>query len=151
MLFYIAAVAGDTVNYTIGHYLRGKVKSRSRIPFVKMEHIERTQAFFSRHGGKTIIIARFISVIRTFAPFVAGVGEMPYRYFICYNIIGAISWVTVMFSIGFFFGNMAIIRSHFSIVTLAIILISVLPMLFAFVQSKTKKAKSPGAAIPSEE
>lgn len=139
LLLYFAAVAGDTVNYQIGHRLREKVKKREHIPLIKMEYIDRTQAFFERNGGKTITIARFIPIIRTFAPFVAGVGKMSYQKFLGYNIIGGISWVTLLFGIGYFFGNIPAVKNHFSLVVIAIILISVLPAVAAFLKNRNKK------------
>lgn len=139
LLLYFAAIAGDTVNYQIGHLLREKVKKREHIALIKMEYIDRTQAFFERNGGKTITIARFIPIIRTFAPFVAGVGEMPYRKFLSYNIVGGISWTTLLFGIGYFFGNISMVKNHFSLVVIAIIIISVLPAVAAFIKSKMKQ------------
>lgn len=139
ILFYAAAIAGDTLNYFIGHMLRDKVAMRQKIPFVKTEHIDRTHRFFERHGGKTIIIARFIPIIRTFAPFVAGVGNMSYKRFLSFNVIGGISWVTLFLSIGYFFGNLPFIKSHFSMVVIAIIFISVLPVSYTAMVSKMKK------------
>lgn len=142
VLLYIAAIGGDTVNYHIGKMLREKVKKRERIPLIKMEYIDRTQAFFTRHGGKTITIARFVPIIRTFAPFIAGVGEMSYKRFISYNIIGGVSWVTALFALGYFFGNIQFIKNHFSLIVIAIVVISVLPMVFAFIKSRVgKKSK----------
>lgn len=139
LLLYFAAVAGDTVNYQIGHMLREKVKKREQIPLIKMEYIDRTQAFFERSGGKAITIARFIPIIRTFAPFVAGVGKMPYQSFLKYNMVGGISWVTLLFGVGFFFGNISVVRNHFSLVVIAIILISILPAAAAFLKNRIKK------------
>lgn len=141
-LFYIAAITGDTINYHIGHLMREKVNSREHIPLIKREYIDRTQSFFERNGGKTITIARFIPIIRTFAPFVAGVGKMSYKRFLGYNVIGGILWVTVMFSIGYYFGNISFIKSHFSLVVIAIVLISVMPAIFAIIRNKVKKAGS---------
>lgn len=141
LLLYIAAIAGDTLNYQIGHLLRKRVEQRSHLLFVKMEYIERTHYFFERHGGKTITIARFVPIIRTFAPFVAGVGEMPYRWFLGYNILGGVSWVTVMFTIGYLFGNIPYVKNHFSLVVVSIILISVLPVAVAFLKKKANKYK----------
>lgn len=138
-LLYLAAVAGDTVNYHIGHLLRKKVQKREHIPLIKTEYIDRTQAFFERNGGKTITIARFIPIIRTFAPFVAGVGKMQYKKFLGYNVIGGISWVTLLFGVGFFFGNISAVKNHFSLVVIAIILISILPPSIAFLRNKMKK------------
>ena len=138
-LLFIAAIAGDTVNYQIGHLLRNRVKRREHIRFVKMEYIDRTQAFFEKNGGKTITIARFIPIIRTFAPFVAGVGEMSYKRFLGYNVMGGICWVSLMFAFGFFFGNIAFIKDHFSLVVVAIVVISVIPAVFSFVRNRLAK------------
>lgn len=142
LLLYCAAIGGDTVNYQIGRLLREKVKKRERIPLIKIEYLDHTQAFFERNGGKTVTIARFIPIIRTFAPFVAGVGEMPRRKFLGYNIIGGISWVTLLFGIGYFFGNLSTVKNHFSLVVIAIILISVLPAAVAFLKNKIKKTNA---------
>ncbi len=141
-MLYVAAISGDTLNYHIGHLLREKVKKREHIRFIKMEYIDRAQAFLKRNGGKTITIARFIPIIRTFAPFVAGVGEMPYRSFLGYNVIGGVSWVTLFFGIGYFFGNIPYIKSHFGLIIIAVIGISVIPAIVAFIRSKLKKVKS---------
>jgi membrane-associated protein len=138
-LFMLAAVCGDTVNYQVGHFLRDRVEKRQRIPLIKLEYIDRTHAFFQRHGGKTIVIARFIPVIRTFAPFVAGVGTMPYRWFFGYNVFGGVSWVALFFTIGYLFGNLPLIKNHFSLILVAIILISVLPAIFAVIKNMTAK------------
>lgn len=139
-LLCLAAVSGDTMNYHIGYLLRKKVNNREHIPLIKREYIDRTQVFFERNGGKTITIARFIPIIRTFAPFVAGVGKMGYRYFFKYNVIGGISWVMIMFGIGYFFGNISFVKSHFSLVVVAIVLISVIPAIVAFIRNRIKKA-----------
>lgn len=140
-VFYIAAIAGDTVNYQIGHYLRNKVQSKENIRFIKKEYIDRTHKFFEKHGGITIIFARFMPIIRTFAPFVAGVGTMSYKWFLCYNIIGGLSWVSLFFGIGYFFGEMSFIKAHFSLVLLAIIFISVIPAVIAYFKSRYKKVE----------
>lgn len=139
LILYIAAVGGDTLNYHIGQILGGKITGRKKIRFIKMEYIDRTQAFFERNGGKTITIARFIPIIRTFAPFVAGVGKMPYKWFLSYNVIGGISWVSALFGIGYFFGNISYIKNHFSLVVVAIVIISVMPAVLSFIKSKTKQ------------
>jgi membrane-associated protein len=143
VLLYGAAIAGDTVNYQIGSLLRKKVQNHEHIPFVKMEYLERTQEFFARNGGKTVTIARFIPIIRTFAPFVAGVGEMRYQKFLAYNAVGGISWVTLMFSIGYFFGNISVVKNHFSLVVVAIILISLLPVAVSYIKNKIKNRPQP--------
>ena len=132
LLFFLLAIAaflGDTANYWIGHYIGPKVfTSNSR--WLKREHLERTQAFYNKHGGKTIFLARFIPIIRTFAPFVAGIGRMRYSYFISYNIFGGIVWTGLFIAAGYFFGNIPFVEQNFSLVILAIILISVLPAVF---------------------
>jgi membrane-associated protein len=127
-LLIIAAVVGDTVNYWIGHKLGNKVYT-SEIKWIKKEYIDRTQAFYKKHGGKTIFLARFVPIIRTFAPFVAGIGRMPYGYFISYNVVGGITWVTLFAFVGYFFGNIPFIKHNFSLVIMAIIFISIIPML----------------------
>ena len=125
-LLMVSAVAGDTVNYWIGHKLGDKVYT-SKIKWIKKDYIDRTHAFFEKHGGKTIILARFVPIIRTFAPFVAGVGRMSYTHFITYNLVGGITWVALFTFAGYFFGNIPFIKENFSLVILAIILISLLP------------------------
>lgn len=141
ILLYVAAILGDTVNYEIGHSLREKVQKREKIPLVKMENIEKAQDFLKRNGGKTITIARFIPIIRTFAPFVAGAGRMPYKSFISYNIIGGLSWVTLLFGIGYFFGNIPYVENHFSLVVIGIVVISVMPAVVVYIHNKMKKKK----------
>lgn len=144
-LFYLAAVSGDTMNYHIGHLLRETVNSRRKIPLIKTEYIDRTHDFFERNGGKTITIARFVPIIRTFAPFVAGVSEMSYRHFIGYNVVGGILWVTLMFGIGYFFGDLSFVKNHFGVVVIAIILLSVAPAVVTFLRNKAKNRKeTPG-------
>ena len=141
ILLYLAAILGDTVNYEIGHSLREKVQKREKIPLVKMENIEKAQDFLNRNGGKTITIARFIPIIRTFAPFVAGAGKMHYKKFLVYNVIGGLSWVTLLFGIGYFFGNIPYIANHFSLVTIGIVVISVMPVVVVYIHNKMKKKK----------
>jgi Uncharacterized membrane-associated protein len=144
ILLYIAAVSGDTMNYHIGHLLREKIQKREAIPLVNMKNIEKAQDFLKRHGGKTITIARFIPIIRTFAPFVAGAGKMPYRKFLTYNVIGGTAWVTLLFGIGYFFGNISYVKTHFSLVVIAIIIISVIPAVVTFIGNKSKKKSNKG-------
>ncbi|WP_407312749.1 DedA family protein [Desulfosporosinus sp. SB140] len=131
-----AAILGDTVNYQIGHFIGPKVFTRNNTRLFKKEHLERTQQFYEKHGGKTIIIARFIPVIRTFAPFVAGIGEMPYLRFLSYNLIGGISWVAILLFGGYLFGNLPVVRHNFSTVILAIIFVSILPGILNFLKAK---------------
>jgi membrane-associated protein len=134
----IAAVLGDTVNYWIGHYIGPRVFSeKSR--FLKKEYLDRTHEFYEKHGGKTIFLARFIPIIRTFAPFVAGVGRMTYWHFISYNIFGGIVWTALFIFGGYYFGNIPFIRNNFSIVIIAIILISILPAVVEYFRGKQKK------------
>ncbi len=135
ILLAAAAIIGDTANYWIGKYL-GQVILRRHSRWVKQEHIDRTHAFFERYGGKTIIIARFVPIIRTFAPFVAGLGAMTYRKFIAYNVIGGLMWVTVCLGAGFAFGKHPWVEKHFSLVILAIVAISVMPAVWGYVSAR---------------
>jgi membrane-associated protein len=126
-LLMLAAILGDTVNYSIGHYLGDRAYN---IKWIKKEYIDRTHAFFEKHGGKTIFLARFVPIVRTFAPFVAGIGRMSYAYFITYNLIGGAAWVALFTFAGYFFGNIPFVRKNFEFVILAIIFISILPMVY---------------------
>lgn len=140
VLLASAAVLGDTVNYWIGHKIGPRAFS-GNIRFLKKEYLDRTHAFFEKHGGKTIILARFIPIIRTFAPFVAGVGEMTYIHFFSYNVIGGIVWVALFCFGGYFFGNIPFVERNFSIVVIAIILISVLPAVYEFIKERSRTKK----------
>ena len=123
----IAAIAGDTVNYAIGHYIGPKVFHYEGSRFFKKEYLLRTHQFYEKHGGKTIIIAQFMPIIRTFAPFVAGVGAMTYSKFILFNVTGCISWVCIFLLGGYFFGNIQVVKNNFTLVVIVIVIISVLP------------------------
>lgn len=136
LIFCLAAILGDTVNYSIGHFLRDKVSARENIRFIKKEYLDRTTEFFDKHGSSTIILARFVPIIRTFAPFVAGVGTMSYRKFLSYNAIGGILWVSIALFAGFFFGNIPIVKNNFSIVVLGIVVVSLLPIVFTYIKNK---------------
>jgi membrane-associated protein len=136
----LAAIIGDTVNYWIGHFIGPRAFSGS-IRFLKKEYLDRTHEFYERHGGKTIILARFIPIIRTFAPFVAGIGAMDYPRFFLFNVIGALLWVSLFTFGGYFFGNLQIVQDNFTIVIIAIILISVLPGVFEFLRDKYNSRK----------
>lgn len=138
LLFWLAAFLGDTVNYWIGHFFGQKIIDNPKLP-INQSHIDKTQKFYDKHGGVTIFLARFIPIIRTFAPFVAGVGKMHYKKFITYNATGGITWVGVFTLLGYFFGNIPGVKKNFSVVVLAIILLSVLPILVEFIRSKLKK------------
>lgn len=141
MLLTIAAIAGDTVNYWIGNYIGPKVFHSGQSRFLNKKHIDRTHKFYEKHGGKTIIIARFIPIIRTFAPFVAGIGKMDYRKFLAYNVIGGILWVFLLTLAGYFFGNIPVVRQNFSIVIIVIIIISIMPGIIEFVRQKRQTFK----------
>jgi membrane-associated protein len=137
-----AAIAGDTANYWIGHFIGPKAFS-GNVRFLKKEYLDRTHAFYEKHGGKTIIIARFIPIIRTFAPFVAGVGAMTYPKFIAYNVIGGIAWVALFTFGGYFFGNLPVVQQNFTFVILAIIFISILPAIIEFIRGRQQSRKQP--------
>ncbi|MEG2311706.1 MAG: DedA family protein, partial [Bacilli bacterium] len=126
-IILIAAILGDTVNYHIGKYFSNKLYKLDNNRFIKKKHIETTQHFFEKHGGKSIVLARFVPIVRTFAPFVAGIGNMSYKRFLSYNIIGAISWVSLFIFVGYFFGNIPFVKDNFSVVIIAIIFLSILP------------------------
>jgi membrane-associated protein len=130
-----AAFLGDNLNYWIGRYIGPRAFS-GNIRFLKREYLDRTQAFFNRHGGRTVVIARFVPIVRTFTPFVAGVGAMPYGRFLAYSIGGAVFWVFLFIWVGFKFGNLPLVRNNFGLVIGAIILISVLPMVFEVVRAR---------------
>lgn len=135
----IAAILGDTLNYHIGRYIGPKafeIDSR----FIKKEYLTKTQAFFDKHGGKTIIFARFLPFIRTFAPFIAGASHMSYRFFLIFNVIGAIFWISFFILLGYFFGNLPIIKDNFSYLIIGIVVISILPAIFEIVRNRYKKA-----------
>jgi membrane-associated protein len=123
----IAAIAGDTVNYATGHYIGPKIFQKEDSRFFKKAYLEKTHRFYEKHGGKTIIIARFMPIIRTFAPFVAGIGRMTYTRFISYNVIGGIAWIGFFIFGGYYFGNLPMIRNNFTLVIIAIVILSVLP------------------------
>ncbi|MGW8317780.1 MAG: DedA family protein [Candidatus Promineifilaceae bacterium] len=141
LICFVAAVLGDTVNYWIGHKI-GPRAFEQDMRFLKREYLERTQNFYDKHGGKTIVLARFVPIVRTFAPFVAGVGTMHYRRFIVYNVLGGFLWTALFISLGYFFGNIPFVRKNFELVIVVIILISVVPMAIEYVRSRSRKTKA---------
>lgn len=137
-LLFISAVLGDTLNYHIGKFIGPRVfEIESR--FINKQHLAYTQKFFEKHGGKTIIFARFVPFARTFAPFVAGAGSMNYKYFLSYNVIGAFCWISSFITLGYLFGNMPIVKDNFTHLIFGIIIISVLPGIIGFIRQKMKK------------
>jgi len=134
-----AAIIGDTVNYWVGHFLGPKVFNKEKARFFKKEHLDRTHAFFEKYGGKTIIIARFVPIVRSFAPLVAGIGRMSYVKFIAFNVIGGIGWVVLLVGAGYFFGNIAIVRKNFSLAILGIIALSTVPVVTEYLRHRKSK------------
>jgi membrane-associated protein len=138
VLLILAAIAGDTANYWIGHFAGDKILSSKRFP-VNQGHLTKTHAFFQKHGGKTIILARFVPIVRTFAPFVAGLGKMQYGRFLSYNIIGAVCWVAIGTIAGYYCGNIPFIKNNFTLFVLAIVIISILPVVIEIIRAKIRK------------
>ncbi len=134
-----AAVIGDTVNYWIGKIIGPKIFHKEKTRFFKKEYLDRTHKFYEKYGAETIIIARFVPIIRTFAPFVAGIGRMTYLKFISYNVIGGVGWVAIFTFGGYFFGNIPFVKNNFSIVIIAIILISLVPAVLEFLKHRKKR------------
>ncbi len=139
-LLVLAAMMGNTTNYCIGYFVGPKVFHRENVRFLNRKHLERTHHFYEKYGGKTIIIARFVPIVRTFAPFVAGIGRMPYLRFIRYDIIGGTAWVGACTFAGYFFGNIPIVKQNFSLAILAIIFISVMPGIIGFLRHRINTA-----------
>lgn len=146
-LLILAAILGDTVNYWVGHQI-GTWAFDGRIRWLNQAHLDRTEAFFAKHGGKAIILARFVPIVRTFAPFVAGVGTMQYGRFLLFNIVGAIGWVLLFLFLGYFFGNLPVVQENFHLIIPAIVLLSLLPILKEVVQTRLPpKPKKSGSSI----
>ena len=141
VLLTVAAVLGDTVNYHLGKYLGPKVLRGEKSWLFNRKHLDRTHAFFERYGGKTIIIARFVPIVRTFAPFIAGVGSMSYRRFLAYNVIGGVIWVVGFTLAGYWFGQWPAVKRNFGLVIIGIIVISVLPAVFEFFRAKAESRR----------
>jgi len=136
VLLIAAAIAGDSLNYAIGRYLGPRVFRFDDSRFFKRAYVERTHAFFERHGGKAIILARFVPIVRTYAPFVAGIGAMRYRHFLMFNVAGAVLWVALLAYAGFFFGNLPLIRNNLTVVILGIVVLSIMPAVVEFWRTK---------------
>ena len=141
ILLSIAAVAGDTANYWIGHRVGARAYT-GEVKWIKKEYMERTHAFFEKHGGKAIFLARFVPIVRTFAPFVAGVSQMHYGFFIRWNIIGGLTWVAIFTLLGYFFGNIPFVQNNFELVIIAIIVISLVPAMVEGLNAR--RAEKPG-------
>ena len=146
LLLLIAAILGDTINYWIGHFFGRKIVDNPKIKFINQEHIDKTEQFYKKYGGKTIILARFVPIVRTFAPFVAGVGTMNYNKFLLFNIIGGVIWVTLFTLLGYFFGNFEVIQKNFHYAIFAIIGLSIVPVVYEYIQHK-RNPDVPGVPI----
>lgn len=141
VILVIAAVLGDASNYWIGSKLGHKAE-RGDFRLIKKEYLTKTHQFFEKHGGKTIFLARFVPIVRTFAPFVAGAGSMTYRYFFSYNVFGGIFWVAIFLALGYFFGNIPFVSRNFELVIIAIVIISILPAVFEWIRHKRSAKKA---------
>jgi membrane-associated protein len=146
LLLWGAAVLGDTVNYWIGSYVGPKVFHKKESRWLNPKHLERTHQFYEKYGGKTIILARFLPIIRTFAPFVAGIGRMTYPKFFAYNVIGGLIWVGLFMIAGYYFGNLAFVKKNFSLVIVAIIVISTIPVVTEYLRHRREGARGKPAA-----
>ena len=136
IIFFVAAVAGDTANYHIGKKIGNKILEKENIKCINKEYIKKAQDFYERHGSMTIVLGRFIPIIRTFVPFVAGIGDMNYSKFITHNMLGAFLWVTLFLGVGYFFGELPFVKQHFSYIVIAIIVISVIPAIVTFIKER---------------
>ena len=139
-LLVVAAILGDSLNYSIGRYLGPKVFHYEDSRFFKRAYLDYTRAFFERHGGKTIIIARFVPIVRTYAPFVAGIGALAYRRFLFFNVVGALLWVVLLTYAGYFFGNLPIVRDNLTAAIMVIILLSIMPGIFEYWRHRRRAA-----------
>ena len=137
-LLSVAAVAGDTVNYQVGYFLGPKVLHKENARFLKKEYLDRTHRFYEKYGGKTIVIARFVPIVRTFAPFLAGVGTMSYWRFLAYNVFGGIAWIAIFVFGGYYFGSLPLVKDNFTLVILAIIFLSILPGVIEALRNRKK-------------
>lgn len=141
LILFIAAVLGDSCNYMIGHYFGRKLFSNPNSKIFKQSHLDKTHEFYKKYGGKTIIIARFVPIVRTFAPFVAGMGKMHYYYFMIYNLVGGAAWVAIFCYTGYFFGDLPFVQNNLKFLIVAIIFISILPAVVEVVRAKLKSRR----------
>jgi len=140
VLLVAAAILGDSLNYSIGHYIGPKVFERPDSRWFRQAHLRRTQDFYDRYGGVTIIIGRFVPIVRTFAPFLAGVAGMTYRRFLCFNVIGAVAWIASLVYAGYLFGNIPWVKNNLSLIVIAIVVVSLIPAVSTFVKEHRRKA-----------
>lgn len=145
-LLLVAAVLGDAVNYSVGRALGPKVFTSQTSKLLNRKHLLRTQEFYERYGGKTIIIARFIPIVRTFAPFVAGVGKMQYRRFFSFNVVGALAWILLTIGAGYLFGNIEFVHKHFELVVLAIVALSLAPAVVEYMRERSRMQRAKAAS-----
>jgi membrane-associated protein len=150
LLLSVAAIAGDTVNYWAGYLVGPKVFHKENVRFLNKKHLDRTHQFYEKYGGKTIIIARFIPIVRTFAPFVAGIGRMSYWRFFSYNVIGGVAWIAICVFAGYFFGNIPVVKQNFSLVIIAIVVISVLPGVFEYLRHRRASSRVADPSLRQE-
>jgi membrane-associated protein len=143
MILIAAAILGDTVNYSIGHYIGPRAFDRPDSRWFKQEHLRRTQSFYDRYGGITIIIGRFVPIIRTFAPFLAGVAGMTYRRFLSYNVVGAVGWITSLVYAGYLFGNIPWVKENLTFIVFAIVAVSLIPAATTFVRERRSQRRPP--------
>ena len=138
-----AAILGDTVNYSIGHYIGPRVFDKPDSRWFKQEHLRRTQAFYDRYGGATIIIARFVPIIRTFAPFLAGVAGMTYRRFLAFNVVGGVAWITSLVYAGYLFGNIPWVKDNLTLIVIAIVVVSLIPAVSTYLRERRSHKPPP--------
>lgn len=146
-VFAAAAISGDNVNYWIGHFVGPKIFHRENVRLFNKKHLDRTHEFYEKHGGKTVILARFIPIIRTFMPFVAGIGRMHYARFVSYDIFGGILWPVIFVLSGYYFGNLPFVKKYFSLVIIAIIFISIIPILYEVVRMRIAASKKTNSIV----
>ena len=137
MTLCVAAILGDSINYEVGRLIGPRIAQREKSRYVNKEHIDKTHQFYEKYGAKTIIIARFIPIIRTFAPFVAGLGTMSYKKFLQYNVIGGVAWVAICLFAGYLFGNIPLVKKNFTVVIFAIIIVSILPAVIEYIRHRS--------------